>query len=407
MTQTQRPGKKRSGHIQAESKDKRPFKLGDILEYRVVRLFIHLGFFTRRSREIYTVGYLDTATDLDVLAIRYTEPLRREVQIIECKSGTGDGPMDRVFWLAGVKQYVGANRATLVRPATKWNVKDFAGELGIEILDLPHLGELERAAGVNPSFWPGSSDREYFAGQLEEWNRVLNRDAIAKELFVTLAGEIRFHDPFGGISFLLHHLRALTRELQEQRFACESLTRYLLAESVAQLAVFLMRVSELTLSLSGTDRDGFIRKGLTYGHMDKSVVDRLFSNAKRITSEMIRHYTGHHVNIEDTYFTMPEPPNISEVQELVKMLVSRPRLADSFPPLTDLLLFERFLKQREVIDLLPRVFPFTDLKERLLLVQDYLKILGSINAVPESLFGATKKPHPEGAADSTNVQGSE
>jgi len=80
----------------AEPRAKRPFKVGDPLEYRVCRLFIHLGYFVRRGREIYTVGRLDTATDLDVLAVRYGSPLRREVQIAECKSGS-NSPLDRVF----------------------------------------------------------------------------------------------------------------------------------------------------------------------------------------------------------------------------------------------------------------------------------------------------------------------
>lgn len=391
MSQHQKQFKKRPEQSDAPVKMKRPFKVGDPLEYRVVRLFMYLGSFARRGREIYTVGHLDTATDLDVLAIRYSDPLRREVQIVECKGGSGEGPMDRVFWLAGVKNYVGASRATLVRPATKWNVKDFAAELGVEILDLPHLEEMEKAIGVSPTTWPGVSDWEYFAREEAGWNKILNRDAATKELFLTLAGEIRFHEPFGGISFLLYQLRMLTRSFREHRYLSESLSKFLLAESVSQLAVFLLRIAETTMPLSPTDRDGFIRKGLTYGHMDKAFVDRLFSNAKRITSEMVRLYTGKHVKVEDSYFTMPEPPNVKEIQELVGMLVAHPTLANTFAPLLDMLLFERFLKQRDVVELLPKIFPFSNLKERISMVQDYLRILNSMDAAPDSLWAGSKR----------------
>jgi hypothetical protein len=299
--------------------------------------------------------------------------------------------MDRAFWLAGVKQYMSANRATLVRQATKWNVKDFAGELGIEILDIPHIEELERNAGINPSLWIGNSDRDYFAARADEWNHGITSDAVTKELFFTLNGETRFHDPFGGISFLLHHLRALTRNLKEQRFASESLTRFLIAESVAQLSMFLMRVAEFSLLLSPDDRNGLIQKGLTYGHMDKPFVDRLFRNAKRITTEMIRHYTGKDVKVDDSYFMMPEPPNVNEVQEIVKLLLSRPSAASSFAQLTDSLIFERFLKQRDGIEWMAKTFPFSDLKERLSLVQDYLRILKSIEAIPDAALGTNKR----------------
>jgi len=55
--------------------------------------------------------------------------------------------------------------------------------------------------GIDPSLWLGSSDLSYFIAQSDEWNRALLRDANLKEIFQTLSGEVRFHDPFGGISF--------------------------------------------------------------------------------------------------------------------------------------------------------------------------------------------------------------
>jgi hypothetical protein len=377
-----------------ETREKRPFKFGDPLEYRVLRLYVHMGFFARRGRELYTVGRLDTATDLDVLAIRYSEPLSREVRIAECKTAGGEGPLDRIFWLSGVKKYVEADFATLIRPATKWNIKNFATEVGVELFDLPHVDELERSLGIDPSLWLGSSDLSYFIAQSDEWNRALLRDANLKEIFQTLSGEVRFHDPFGGISFLLHHLRALSRELRERRFTSESLTKFLISESVAQLSMFLMRVSELTLGLSVTDRAAFIVKGMTYGHMDKPLVDRLFRNAQRITTELIKHHTGREILVDDSLFRMPQPPYVKEVQSLVESLVARPPIATSFGPITDLLVFERFVRQREGIDWLPKIFPYTNLRERVALVQDYLKVLQAIEAIPEGVFGNRKdSPH--------------
>ena len=95
--------------------------LGDELEYRIARLQIFMGYFVRRGCPIYTIASLDRATDLDVLAVRYVEPFRRESMVTECKSGRGGeaGPLDRIFWLSGVKAYVGAQQALLVRKSTK------------------------------------------------------------------------------------------------------------------------------------------------------------------------------------------------------------------------------------------------------------------------------------------------
>jgi hypothetical protein len=395
MTDTPKFQRRRQEHNHtAELRPKRPFKVGDPLEYRVSRLFIHLGYFVRRGREIYTVGRLDTATDLDVLAIRYADPLRREIQIAECKGGS-DSPLDRVFWLSGVKRYVDASRATLIRPGTKWNIKDFATEVGIEILDLPRLEELEHSWSIDPSLWLGISDRDFFADKVEEWNRAIVRNQITMELYQTLAGEVRFHEPFGGINFLLHHLRALTRDLREQRYESESLTRFLLAEAVAQLAMFLMRITEMSLGLSKTDRDGLVRKGMTYGHMDKPFIDRIFRNAKQITTQMVKHHTGRDVNLDDTFFRMPEPPNIEGIQDIVSQLVSRPNLAVTLGPITDLLVCEKFLKQRDGVEWLSKLFPYTNVRERVSLVQEYLRILQDLEAIPDGLLGSKRTASSE------------
>jgi hypothetical protein len=397
----QAPGFNRR-RIEQSTKTKRPFKLGDPLEYRVARLFIHMGYWVRRGREIYTVGRLDTATDLDVLAVRYTDLFRRDVQIAECKGG-GNGPLDRVFWLSGVKQYVEATRATLVRPVTKWNIKDFAAEAGLEILDLPHIEGLERAWGIEPSLWLGVSDREFFEAVEDEWNHAIVGDSVIRELYQTLAGEIRFHEPFAGINFLLHHLRALSRGLSERRYSSESFTRFLLAESTSQLSMFLMRIAEVSLGLSDRDRGGFVRKGLTYGHMDKRAIDRIFRNAKQITEEMVKHHTGRNIRVDETFFKMPEPPTIDGVQGIVRLLVGRPHMAATLPAITDLLLFERFVKQRDGVEWLNKVFTHVDIRERISSVQEYLKILHSMGAVPDALLGTKKPAQLDRAAAETPV----
>src|ERR1039458_9173078 len=94
--------------------------IGDELEYRIARLFIFMGYFVRRARPILTAGALAQATDLDVVALRYIEPFRRQLITLECKGGA-EGPLDRVFWLGGVKNFVKADEAFLVRKGTKWN----------------------------------------------------------------------------------------------------------------------------------------------------------------------------------------------------------------------------------------------------------------------------------------------
>jgi hypothetical protein len=367
-------------------------RVGDLLEYRVARLFIWSDFFVRRGREIYTVAALDRATDLDVLAIRYAQPFHRDVQIAECKSD-GDRPLDRIFWLSGVQEFVDADRATLIRRSTKWNIKDFAKIAGVEIIDLPRLEELENELGVDTSLWPGISDRDFFLKSEDEWNRALHRDELLTELCLTLASEVRYQDPFAGVNYLLHHSRALTRSLNERRLISESLGKFLLCDSISHLSMFLMRIAESSFALSNSDRSGLIRKGLTYGHMDPKLTDRIFRNAFRIATETLKHYGKTDVKLDESFFRMPTPPNVADIQEIIELLVTRARTSTSFGSITDLLLLEVYLKGRSP-DWLSRIYRYSDLDERLRLVQQFVQFLVRIGAAPEdierSLFSPAK-----------------
>ncbi|HTZ46922.1 MAG TPA: hypothetical protein VMH20_04990 [Verrucomicrobiae bacterium] len=390
MDETQKPDarKPRPPAGQNSSKDapsrrSATLRVGDPLEYRVARLFVWSDFFVRRGREIYTVAALDRATDLDVLAIRYTQPFRKSVQIAECKSD-GDRPLDRIFWLSGVQKFIGADNATLFRRSTKWNIKDFAKVVGVEILDHPRLEELEKDVAVDTSVWPGVSDRAFFLAHEDEWNKSLQRDEPLTELYLTLASEVRYQDPFGGINYLLHHARALTRALKEKRLPSESFGRFLLCETLAHLAMFLMQVAESSFSLSSFDRSGLIKRGLTYGHMDPKLIDRIFRNAHRIASETLKHYARSDVKVDESFFRMPAPPNVSEVQDIIELLIRHPRASTSFVPLTDLLLSEMYLKGRST-DWIGRLYTYSDMDDRLALVRKFIQIVKNVAGGPDEL----------------------
>jgi len=88
---------------------------------------------------------------------------------------------------------------------------------------------------------------------------------------------------------------------------------------------------------------------------------------------------------------MPEPPNVKDIQDVVRLLVTQPAAASTFGPITDLLVQEKFLKQRNGAEWLGKLFPYTNLRDRVSLVHEYLRILRSIDAVPELLFSERAK----------------
>jgi hypothetical protein len=400
--------------------------IGDELEYRIARMQIFTGFFVRRGCPIYTIGGLDRATDLDVLAFRHSEPFRREMIITECKSG-GTAPLDRIFWLTGVRAYTGATQAFLVRKGTKWNIKDFAKECGVQVLDLARVTEIEASLKIDENEWPGVSERAFFEKNLADWNRVMIAETRFWELYQTLTSEIRFDDAFVGINYLLSQLRQMTRQFvkpPEQPYY-----RFLLSESITQLAVFLIRLAERSFDLGADDRHGFMRKGLTYGNLEPQYADRILNSAYNMTRQAVQHYTHKLVDIDRALFSMPMPPGTDELVEIVDSLLGAYPACLSFPQICDLMLFEVFTKRKEARGWLKRIFPQSDLSGRVDLVRKFLATLVSIGAcpayLPDIVFSAARpaitadaKPKagaepvpaaesPSVAAENTKSEGSE
>jgi len=368
------------------------FEIGEDLEYRIQRLQMFMGYFVRRGRPIYTIANLDRATDLDIYALRYVEPFRREIIITECKSG-GGGPLDRIFWLSGVRNYVKAKEALLVRKGTKWNIKEFAKQCGVQVIDLFRINELENNYDITDLEWPGISDISFVKGEADTWNKAISSDQSIWEFYSTLVSEFRFNDPFPAINYLLSQMRRLTKKLKE--IPSNSFYRYLLSESILQLLIFCMCVSEKSFDLKKEDREGFIRKGLTYGSIEQRYADRILQSAYNLTRQSVLHYTNKEVEIDKSIFEMPTAPGTDEIVAIVDGILSTYPLSLNLPQICDLLISELFTKQYKAKGLLKKVFPQHTLFNRVELVRWYLKILVDSDACPSYILDTLEVEHAE------------
>lgn len=356
-------------------------KLGEQTEYRVARLFVWMGYFVRRGREIYTAGYLDQATDLDVLAIRYRTLFSREVITIESKTGR-EGPLDRVFWLSGVRQYVRADRALLYRAPTKWNIRDFAKEAGVEIFDRQRLSELENRYVAEPDRWLGLCDWKFLSERVEFWNKILAANSKYKELYKTLVTEVRYEEPFALIAFWIHHLRGLTRDCMRESKPVQELVRFLISDAVGQLALSFLRVAQLTSDLTETDRKGMAAKKIVYGEQEARLVKRIFENSYQIAKAAIRDKLGTDVEIDRSLFAVPIPDYVEEVVDLIEELVRDAEQSTDLPQIVDIIMSEWFLKGNRERRVLKRIFPGEGLAQRTVAAQKFLSRLRKLEAVP-------------------------
>ena len=123
-------------------------------------------------------------TDVDVVAHDYNLNFYHRRLYAECKGGRNKSVLDRVVWVRGVKEMIGADHPHLVIDHCDPVSVQFARTLGVEILQAAGLNALESALRIGPTFWPGRANLAAYqpveasikrivdrstAGDLSEW----------------------------------------------------------------------------------------------------------------------------------------------------------------------------------------------------------------------------------------------
>lgn len=157
------------------------------LEARVQRLFFALGMHAERGLPI-RVGQkiVSTATDIDVLAVSYGPNFHRSVFHAECKGGSTARAFDRIFWLAGVRRLLAADRSLLVIPTHNLAMSEFARTLDVETLHLATVRALERSYQVPRDWWPARSDVARWDPLLKTWSAYTTLPGLDEHLSATL-----------------------------------------------------------------------------------------------------------------------------------------------------------------------------------------------------------------------------
>lgn len=88
-------------------------------------------------------------TDIDVYSEFVQNDFSIEKNIADCKSGTNVKIFERLFWVKGVKEYLGASEAYLVKKNISSKAKIFLPKLDIKGIDNQILAELEKIYHTN------------------------------------------------------------------------------------------------------------------------------------------------------------------------------------------------------------------------------------------------------------------
>ncbi|MEU3525660.1 hypothetical protein AB0E62_17605 [Streptomyces sp. NPDC038707] len=327
---------------------------GELLEARVAQLWFWEGFYSRYGVNLeryYQEPLL--VTDLDLFAFDFTPHLAQIKHIGEVKSGTGksaEKPLDRLVWLRGLRELVGADAAELTiakgvtsrirqlgrsLDVTAQSVEDFERREGNAVGKMANLG----AHGVD-------------ALTLERDTRDACRgNADLDRAFKFLRGEVLFLEPFLAIKQLIDLLQGIGRHWTPRLQDGEArAVRWLAAEGVSILALKLVAAAATAMTLSRADWDHLVAERLAEGavpmHQMRKISDAVDKYVAGVLSAV---KVAPEVRTEAIGAFLPEPPHYAgSLAELCWRFKGDAPVARVFPRQLDLFVFERLVKRREI-----------------------------------------------------------
>lgn len=366
---------------------------GDTQELRMARLLFAEGSFVRRAIDLnMRFGEDLTVTDLDILALKFSEDLRVSLTIGESKTAQGKrGPKlaDRLLWLGGLRELVDADFAFVatVKPASD-RVRGLAEHLGIQVIDEPDLLHREKVIGLNDQDSWGPYDPSLLNRQREIYDKV-KRDQDLKRVYWFIRSEFWLLDVATGVKRAFGAMRVLakawgSRPNQDERECLQWLARQLQVNVVVGLVRMAAR-SYREHPQKAVDR--LLRELASGPDLDYDTLTRVSRDVDRYVTTLLRDLNadpGQHASALGAF--SPQPPAYFEpLVEVVERIAAAPEAARELPRYADLHLAE--LELGESVDGLPVRSELSDECGRLLrLVSAFL--VGQLKISAELLSGA-------------------
>lgn len=255
---------------------------GADLERRVARIEFAEGALVRLRVPVYSVADSGRGiiTDLDVVSLDVDLRLRMQLSILECKSGKGQaGEPDRLLWLSGLKTYVRAQRASLVRQTVSVRGRAIAGRLNINVMDVATLQKHEAAHAWLPDAFGhvGGLACSQAEALIDEYTKTSGE--IPSGLISALRNDVWIAEPHT----ILGNLNALERYGESSASLQEMAGRALSGHALTALVVAALKHSHEFSQLSAAEFRTRLETALSTGspvggriQSTLAVADRLF-----------------------------------------------------------------------------------------------------------------------------------
>jgi hypothetical protein len=290
------------------------FKTGDRLEFNAAAYFQAQGFLVRRGVVLSVAAGTADATDIDLLAIRFTVPLSEERVVADCKDRRKPRPFERILWTRGLASFADATQAVVVLPKTGWQAREFAARGKVDVLE---AGEIQKyLKSINSAIRPyGDADPKH-----SERRRHITDKQLAR-LSLEMRQMLVSGHPLTNLNRLIQIISTVGKQSGSEN---QILARkYICFDAAVIASVMLVRFAAECKWTPEKDWTAYGRKKLTFGDVSPQKALQLAELAlDRRISEGI-----------------PAPAYTREILDVIKVLIANPQIAARVPTSLDHYLF--------------------------------------------------------------------
>ena len=329
---------------------------GDEMEARVAQLWFWEGWYSRRGvdlRHQFYTGLLQV-TDLDLLAYDFSPMLERSKTIGEVKTGTGKNapkPLDRIVWLRGLRELVGAGNAelTTTTPAPP-RARELARSLGVRAQSERDIERRETVAQVAAVANLGADGPQAFRD--ERWVHAhCKKDRDSERAYWFLRSEVWFLDEVTAAKRLIGLYRQLSDRWTPQLDDDDARAlRWLFAEAVSTFTLNTVAVAAGALVDDDKLFSSSVGERLSAGVVSADAMRRISADVdKFIGGVLVAANAPASMRVEAIGALHPQPPEwTAQYLDLTRRIAMSREAARNLPRQIDLLIFERLTRRRHV-----------------------------------------------------------
>lgn len=373
--------------------DKVKIPNGKLLEYRIKRLMFYMGYYTKVGIEMKTS--LDekavTITDLDVYGIYVHKDFTSKTLWADCKSG-GARVHERISWIKGIMNTVQINNALFVKSGVRTEIKQYARDYGIQVLDLNTISKLEKDYNITSEDWSGSWNIDAQHNQLLILSRIaIPTNDIYKKIANFISCDYWVLDNYSRIKKIITAIRELSKMLEVPIPKDQLISiKWAINELTCLFLLTTLNIAKELYYFNDKEKYETIVDSLSAGEISNKKRKEIFDAALRFAYGMVQNQIPEFVPPSELPQISLSPPKYTEAYyDLILRVTNNPLQYYDLLRFLDYSLMEYDL-QSENIDHSKLENMFTNYDDLIIGAKTLLHFISQITNLPRSYFQILK-----------------